>query len=80
MDSKEEGGEDPAQLAPPLTSDFGLDVHGLLFFGHSFACGAADGAWSGSPMGLWSSKVRDVRVSLLAFSEGAGEACGSTKR
>ena len=38
------GGEVTAQLSPPLAYDFGLDVHGLLFCGHSFACDAADGA------------------------------------
>jgi hypothetical protein len=38
------GGEDTAQLSPPLAYDFGLDVHGLLFCGHYFACDAADGA------------------------------------
>jgi hypothetical protein len=42
--SPEGEGEDTAQLSPPHTSHFGLDVHGLLFFGHSFAWGAADGA------------------------------------
>ena len=42
--SEEGGGEDTAQLSPPLAYDFGLDVHGLLFCGHSFACNTADGA------------------------------------
>ena len=42
--SEEGGGEDTAQLSPPLAYVFGLDVHGLLFCGHSFACDAADGA------------------------------------
>ena len=38
------GGEDTAQLSPPLAYVFGLDVHGLLFCGHSFACNTTDGA------------------------------------
>ena len=29
MSLGESEGEDPAQLSPPLTSDFGLDVHGF---------------------------------------------------
>ena len=29
MSLSESEGEDPAQLSPPLTSDFGLDVHGF---------------------------------------------------
>ena len=41
---EEGGGEDTAQLSPPLAYDFGLDVHGLLFCGHSFVCDAAGGA------------------------------------
>jgi hypothetical protein len=41
---EEGGGEDTAQLSSPLAYVFGLDVHGLLFFGHSFACNTTDGA------------------------------------
>ena len=33
-----------AQLSSPLAYDFGLDVHGLLFCGHSFACNTTDDA------------------------------------
>ena len=35
---------EPHSFAPPLAHVFGVDVHGLLFFGHSFACNTADGA------------------------------------
>jgi hypothetical protein len=41
---RREEGRIPHSFAPPLAYVFGVDVRGLLFFGHFFACNTADGA------------------------------------